>query len=154
MSPTGIKPTSKLLQKISLFEQPKSKTDIKAFVHLCGYYQNNVQAFADLAAPLTEILKKKNKFEMKTNQVKAWDLLKEQTLKATELAFYKPKFENKVYTDASNIGIGGVYTQINEKGIERPVTFLSRKLTEVEQKYDTISKELLAITYFKKELLY
>ena len=125
MSPTGIKPTSKLLQKISLFEQPKSKTDIKAFVHLCGYYQNNVQAFADLAAPLTEILKKKNKFEMKTNQVKAWDLLKEQTLKATELAFYKPTFENKVYTDASNIGIGGVYTQINEKGIERPVTFLS-----------------------------
>ena len=153
LSPTGIKPTSKLLQKISLFEQLKSKTDIKASVHLYGYYQNNVQSFADIAAPFSEILKKRNKFEMKTNQVKAWNLLKEQTLKATELAFYKPKLENKVYTDASNIGIGGIYTQI-EEGIEKLVVFLSRKLTEVEQRYDTVSKELLAITYFKKELLY
>ena len=35
VSPTGIKPTAKLLQKISLFE-PKSKTDIK----VCGCNAN------------------------------------------------------------------------------------------------------------------
>ena len=117
-----------------------------------GYYQNNVQAFADVVAPLTELLKKKNPFIMGTKQIEAWNLLKEQTLKATELAFYNPNLENKVYTDASNIGIGGVYTQVNENGIERPVKFLSRKLTEVEQTYDTVSKELLAITYTLQKL--
>ena len=89
---------------------------------------------------------------MKIEQVNAWNLLKEQTLKATELAFYNPNLENKVYTDASNIGIGGVYTQVNENGIERPVKFLSRKLIEVEQRYDTVSKELLAITYSLQKL--
>jgi RNase H-like domain found in reverse transcriptase/Reverse transcriptase (RNA-dependent DNA polymerase)/Integrase zinc binding domain/Integrase core domain/gag-polyprotein putative aspartyl protease/Retrotransposon gag protein len=152
VSPSGIKPTSKLLQKIDLFDEPKSKTDIKAFVHLCGYYQSNIQAFAEIAAPLTEILKKKNKFEMKEKQINAWNLLKEQTLKAIELAFYKPTLENKIYTDASNVGIGAVYTQVNQDGIERPVKFLSRKLTEVEQRYDTVSKELLAIVYTLQKL--
>ena len=86
-----------------------------------------------------------------------WKLLKQQTLKASKLAFYKPEQENKVYTDASDIGIGGVFTQVNQENKEQPVRFLSQKLTETEKCYDTVSKELLAISYvlqkFQKYLL-
>src|ERR1700730_1192689 len=81
-----------------------------------------------------------------------WKLLKAQTLNATELAFFNSKLESKVYTDASDIGIGGTFTQINEKGEERPVRFLSRKLTDTEKRYDTVSKELLAVTYVLQKL--
>ena len=133
-------------------EPPKSKADIKAFIHLCGFYHSHIQGFAEIASPLTEMLKKDVPFEMNKCQEQAWELLKEQTLKATELAFYKPNLINKVYTDASDIGIGGVFTQVNDNDEERPVRFLSRKLTETERRYDTVSKELLAISYVLQKL--
>ena len=47
----------------------------------------------------------------------------------------------------TDIGIRGVYIQVNENGEERPIKFVSRKMTPTEQRYDTVSKELLAITY-------
>ena len=152
VSPKGIKPSGKILHKVSIVELPTNKTNVKAFVHLCGFLHDNVQGFADLAAPLTELLKKDTKFIFGEKELRAWNLLKEQTLKASELAFFNPRFEGRVYTDASDVGIGGVYTQINDKGEERPVKFLSRKLTLPEKKYDTVSKELLAIVYVLQKL--
>ena len=139
VSPNGIKSIDKLLQKISLVDIAKSKTDVKAFVHLCGFYQNHIQSFAEIAAPLIELLKKKEKFEIKEKHINTWKILKEETTKATELTFFKPNLQSYIYTDASDIGIGGVYTQIDESGVERPIRFLSRKLTETERRYDTVS---------------
>ena len=42
--------------------------------------------------------------------------------------------------------------QINEKGKEILVTFISRKMTPTEQRYDTVSKGLLAIIYIIQKL--
>ena len=152
VSPRGIRPSAKITQKISLFKLPTNKTELKAFIHLCGFVQDNIHAFAELTAPLTELLKKDTKFIFEQEKINVWNILKEQTINALELAFFNPKFENKVYTDASDVGIGGVFTQINEKGEERPVKFLSRKLTSAEKRYDTVSKELLAVVYVLNKL--
>ena len=107
----------------------------------------HIQSFAEIASPLTKLLRKDSKFILSLEETRAWNLLKDQTLKVSQLAFSNPIFQDKIYTDASDIGIGGVYTQINEKGEERPVKFISRKMTSTEQRYDTVSKELQAITY-------
>jgi hypothetical protein len=128
------------------------KTEIKAFVHLCGFYQNHIRAFAEIAAPLTELLKKNEKFEIKEKHINAWKILKEETAKANKLAFSKPELQSCVYTDASDIRIGGVYTQIDESGKERPIRFLSWKLTETERRYDIVSKELLALVSVLQKL--
>jgi len=69
INPTGIKPNCKLLNKVKIFDMPQGKTDVKAFVHLCGFYSNHIQNFAEIASPLTELLKKNTKFEMKELQV-------------------------------------------------------------------------------------
>ena len=79
---------------------------------------------------MTEFLKR---------EIQVWNLLKDQTLKACELTFFNLKYESRVYIDANDIRIGGVYTQVNEKGEERPVKFLSRRLGATEKKYDTVS---------------
>ena len=152
VSPSGIKPSDKIINKVSVFAYPQNKTEVKSFVHLCGFHSENIQAFAEIAAPLTNLLRKETKFTFNSEEIKAWDTLKERTIKACEIAFFNPKFINKVYTDASDIGIGGVYTQINRDGEERPVKFLSRKMTLTESKYDTVNKELLGITYVLQKL--
>jgi len=55
-------------------------------------------------------------------------LLKAQTLKVSQLAFFNPIFQGKIYIDASDIGIKGIYIHINKKGKERPVMLISRKM--------------------------
>jgi hypothetical protein len=51
-----------------------------------------------------------------------------------------------MYTDASSVQLGAVITQDN-----RPIAFISRKLSEVQQKYSVIEIELLAIVEILKE---
>lgn len=67
------------------------------------------------------------------------------------LRFPDPNKPYRLYTDASDIGIGAVLTQEDEDG-ERPVCFLSRKLNDAESKYATVEKELLAVVYAFRKL--
>ena len=50
-----------------------------------------------------------------------------------------------VSTDASNIGIAGVITQLDENGKEKPLAFAFRTLTHAEKNYTITDKEALSI---------
>lgn len=52
----------------------------------------------------------------------------------------------RLYTDASDLGLGAVLTQDGSEG-EQPVFYMSRKLTSAEQKYVVIEREALAIRW-------
>ena len=56
-------------------------------------------------------------------------------------------------TDASNRGLGAVLSQ-QVKGVDRPVLYISRKLSERETRYSTIEKECLAIRWAVDTLRY
>ena len=49
-------------------------------------------------------------------------------------------------TDASNRGLGAVLAQEVE-GLDRPMLYLSRKLADQEERYNTVEKECLAIKW-------
>ena len=56
-------------------------------------------------------------------------------------------------TDASNRGLGAVLAQEVE-GLDRPVLYLSRKLSDREGRYSTVEKECLAIKWAVGALRY
>ncbi|XP_051250266.1 uncharacterized protein LOC127360052 [Dicentrarchus labrax] len=58
-----------------------------------------------------------------------------------------------VPTDASNRGLGAVLSQ-QVQGVDRPVLYISRKLSERESRYSTIEKECLAIRWAVEALRY
>lgn len=70
-------------------------------------------------------------------------------MNAPILSYPNFNFPMVVTTDASNVAIGAVLSQIIE-GTEHPISFASRTLNDTEQKYSTIEKELLAIVYATK----
>ena len=55
--------------------------------------------------------------------------------------------EFKLYTDASDGGLGAVLTQISEDGKERPVAFASRTSSKSERNYDAHNLEFLALRW-------
>ena len=52
--------------------------------------------------------------------------------------------------DASPCGVGAVLSQIDEQGVERPVVYASRTLSQAERNYSQLEKEVLALIFGTK----
>ena len=50
-----------------------------------------------------------------------------------------------VSTDASNIAIGAVISNVMDDGIERPIAYMSKALNKVQRRWSTIEREAYAV---------
>ena len=143
----GISPPIKKVDAIKNIPQPKSVRDIQVFLGLTGYFRRHICRYAEIARPLTDLIRKNEPFNWGESQQKAFDRLKDSLVSAPVLK--PPDFQKKFYlsTDASNLAIAGVLQQKDEKGKLYPVCYTSRKLKGPETRYSTTEKELLAILF-------
>ena len=72
------------------------------------------------------------------------------------LTIFDSEAETLLEVDSSGYAIGGVLSQVDEKGRLRPVGFFSRKLLPAEANYEIYDKEMLSIVatmrHFRGEL--
>ena len=84
----------------------------------------------------------------------AWnEVVKEALSSAPILSFPNFSLQFWVDIDASNSGLGAVFSQVGPDNVERPVYFASRTLNRAERKYFTTfttHKELLAVVWAPK----
>ncbi|KFM69716.1 Retrovirus-related Pol polyprotein from transposon 17.6, partial [Stegodyphus mimosarum] len=151
------KPSEIKTKAIRDFPTPKTKTDIRAFLGLAGYYSRYIPMYSAIAAPLTDLLKGKSvKGDILWNaeSERAFTELKEKLTSYPVL--YAPDFTLPfiLQTDASDYGMGVVLTQLTSNGEEHPIIFLSKKFSEVEKKYCTTEKECASIVFGIKKLHY
>ena len=76
--------------------------------------------------------------------VAAFQTLKEAPCTAPLLGYPRPGERFIVDTDASNVGIGGVLSQVQYGG-ERVIAYFSKPLSKAERNYCITRRELLAI---------
>ncbi|GFV68183.1 retrovirus-related Pol polyprotein from transposon 297 [Trichonephila clavipes] len=150
-------PSEIKVQAVLEFPTPRTKTQIRAFLGLAGYYQKYINLFSVIAAPLTDALKgraKKGEITWTTECENAFRELKGKLIDKPVL--YAPNFEREfiVQTDASNAGMGAVLTQLTEQGEEHPILYLSKKFSEVEKRFCTTEKECASIVFAIKRLHY
>ena len=48
-------------------------------------------------------------------------------------------------TDASNVAIGAVISNVMDDGIERPIAYMSKTLNKTQRKWSTIEREAYAV---------
>jgi len=60
-----------------------------------------------------------------------------------------PRFDREfiIQTDASDVGVGVVLSQLDDDGVENPVAFGSQSLSARERNYSTTEKRAYAIVY-------
>ena len=77
--------------------------------------------------------------------------LRQRLCTAPVLAF--PDFTKSflLNTDASNTGIGGVLSQLDEQGQEHVIAFASRTLSKSKCRYCVTRRELLAVVVFTQQ---
>ncbi|GFW51951.1 retrovirus-related Pol polyprotein from transposon 297 [Trichonephila clavipes] len=127
------------VQVIKDFPIPTNKMRVRAFLGLSGYYRRYIPEFSVIAAPLTDLLKGRNRkstVNWNSSCQNAFEELKTRLSKNPVL--YSPDFTKPIIIqcDASNLGIGVVLLPVCENE-EHPIMFLSKKLSLAEQKYST-----------------
>ena len=104
-----------------------------------------MENFAEIARPLTNLTKKNIHFKWDAECAQAYEKLKAIFTKYQVLA--SPNFDKpfELSVDASDIGVGAVLHQFNDKGIKHPVSYFSRKFNEAQCRYSTVEKETLSL---------
>ncbi|CAM4638739.1 unnamed protein product [Caretta caretta] len=149
-----ISPLQAKVDAIQKWPVPKSKKQVQSFLGLAGYYRRFVPHYSQIAAPLTDLTKKKQpnavqwtgKCQKAFNKLKA-TLMSDPVLRAPD--FDKPFL---VTTDASERGVGAVLMQKGPDQEFHPVVFLSKKLSERESNWSVTEKECYAIVYALEKL--
>jgi hypothetical protein len=72
----------------------------------------------------------------------AFDRLKKTMTGTTVMAYFDPNKSTRVIVDASPVGLAALLTQNN-----KIVSYASRALTSVEQRYSQTEREMLAVVY-------
>lgn len=128
---------------------PQNPTEVRAFLGLCSFYRRFIEKFADKAKPLTMLTKKNIKFNWTDEHEQAFKALKEALITPPVLKFPDMNKEFVLITDASQVAISAILNQKYD-GLDHPVGYVSRTLTQTEQNYSTIERECLAVVYAVK----
>ena len=129
--------------------RPHTKKQVRAFLGAVNYYSRFIPRYAQMAAPLMELTRSSipSRVPWSEGHQRAFESLRsalENLVTSTSPDFEKPFL---VLTDASSEGIAGCLAQVDSDGFERPVLFISRKLSGPETRYSTIEQEALAIVW-------
>jgi hypothetical protein len=93
------------------WKPPTSVTQVHNFLGLAGYYRRFIPNFSKISKPITELLKKDNKYVCNEDCDEAFKTLKK--LLMTSLVLAQPDIAKSfdVYCDASGTGLGCVLMQ-------------------------------------------
>lgn len=147
-----IKPDPKKIQAVQEYPQPRTKTDVRSFLGLAGYYRKFIPNFASLTEPLTNLTRKNAAEKVKWDDdcETAFQDIKSKLVMAPVLKAPDNDLPFVVQTDASDKGIGAVLSQIHPDGQEHPIAYASRKLLPRETRYAVVEKECLGIVWALK----
>lgn len=143
-------PGKEKTKAIDKFPQPKSIKDVQSFLGITGYFRRFIEGYAQIARPLTNLLKKDSKFIIGEEELKAIHMLKMALVKEPVLKIYDRMAETELHTDASKHGFGAALLQRNENHLH-PVFFWSKKTSPQEQSQHSYILEVkAAYLAFKK----
>ncbi len=150
-----IRPQEKKVTAILSAPRPSTKTQVRAFLGLAGYYRCFIPNFSSLASPLTDLTRKGQPEKVPWGPEEEEAFQRVKTALTSEPILRAPDFSCPflVQTDASNTGLGAVLSQV-QYGEEHPVVYISRKLSPAEQRYAVVEKEALAVKWAVLELRY
>lgn len=136
----GIHPDPEKISAMVNWALPTSLKKLRGFLGLTGYYRRFIKNYAQIASPMTDLLKK-DSFLWNQEATDSFELLKKAMVSAPVLAF--PDFSQQfvVETDASSSGVGAVLLQLNH-----PISFYSCKITGRLKAASIYVKEMFAIT--------
>ena len=146
LSADGISPDPAKVQALREAERPSNAEEVRSFLGMANYSARFIKNFSTLAAPLRELTRSNVEWRWTEREQEPFMKIKNSLLDNATLAYYEVGAETEVIVDASPVGLGAILTQKKRDG-HRAVTYISRSLSPVEQRYSQTEREALAIRW-------
>ena len=108
ISVEGISVDPQKIEAIVNWKPPINVSKVRSFLGLAGYYRKFFEEFSKIATPLTNLLKKDQKFEWSDTYQHSFKDLRQRLMTALVLALPSGKDGYVVYSDASKQRLGCV----------------------------------------------
>ena len=143
----GVRPDPSRVESIEKWAIPTNLKDLRSFVQLVNYYRNYIRNFAQIAAPLYDLMKKDAEYTMGDQEIEAFNKLRVALLSDDILKRPDWDLPFVLQTDASIKGLGVVLAQKEKDGRERVIGYASRSLSPEEKPWGTHEWEALALIW-------
>jgi len=100
------------IDSVDMMKLPMKVKDLQMFLGFVNYFMNYIPFFTWLTQPLYRLLHKDAKWEWNPIHQEAYELCKLALKSAPILGYPKDRLGYRLYTDASDFGIGAVLQQI------------------------------------------
>ena len=139
---SGCKPHKNKVTAITKMPVPTNKKQVQSFIGMINYLLKISVRLSEILEPIRELAKDKIPFKWGLEQQSAFTQMKQEIVSTPILAYYNPKKQTVLQTDASIKGLGAYLLQE-----EKPVYFASKALTDAQQGYVAIELESLAVAW-------
>ena len=136
----GIRPDRSKVEAIKQLPSPTNITDLQKVLEIITYLAPFIPHLSDLTAPMRDLLKKETEYQWIASHQKALQKIKDLICTEVSLTYFNPSKETSLQVDASNKGLRTVPLQEG-----KPIAFASKALTETDQRYANIERELQAV---------
>ena len=147
LTPDGIKVDPKKIKVIIQMDPPQNVANLQSFIGMVNYLKKFSPVLSKLPEPLRRLCKSGVKWAWESEQQNGFEAIKQVFMILPVLTYFDKTKKHTIQCDASKKGLGAVLLQES-----KPVMYMSRALTETEQRNSNIERELLAIVFALKRL--
>ena len=142
LTPEGLKPDPRKVEAIVKMPEPNDASSLRRYLGMVNYLAKVLPRLSDETEVLRRLLDKDAEWCWLPAHAKAVSRIKAMMITAPVLAYYNVKKPVTIQCDASQSGLGAALLQDG-----CPVAYCSRAMTQTEQNYAQIEKELLAVVF-------
>ncbi len=142
----GVRPSERKAQEIAELPSPKTVRELQQFLGMVQYMAGFLPNLSSQTAILRS-LTKDVEWTWDGSHEAAFQALKESIRRAVTLTYFDPTKQTTIQVDASKRGLGAALIQKGSDGKEKVIAFASKALSDTEERYANIERELLAVVF-------
>lgn len=142
ISDKGVRADPERIRAMVDMPTPTCVAEVRRFLGMLNFVHQFIPNMSAVSSPLRQLLRLDVDWTWEHEQDKAFRELKTLLVQAPVLSYFDPNKQLVLQVDSSKDGIGACLVQEGH-----PIAFASRSLTDTEQAYAQIEKELNAIVF-------
>ena len=142
----GVIPDPNKIKAIQKMPPPENQTELQRILGMTNYLSKFIPNYSEVTSVVRSLLHKDSEWCWLKQHQDAFEKLKMAISSPPVLQYYDVKRPVTLTCDASKAGLGAACLQG-----DKPVAYASRAMTECEQRYAQIEKELLAVVFACKK---
>ena len=141
-SSKGVRADPQKVEAITKSSPPTNVSELRSFLGMAQYVARFIPNFATITTPLRLLTRQDVTWQWEDSHTEAFNNLKHALSSSQTMTYFDPHKESDLLVDASPSGLGAILTQDG-----KIVSYASKALTDVEQRYSQTEREMLAAVW-------